>query len=223
MLRAEAALLTALATTGVAPSAAGEAASTVTALEVDVRALRRRRRPGWQPGHPAGAAGPGGRRPEVAPWVHFGATSQDVVDTALMLVASDVLRRVEADLTSLAGFLASLCDADRSVPMVARTLTQQALPDHARHAGGRLAGRGARRRTGGADVHDLPVSLGGPVGHASAYGGRGPAVLEAFAAALGRRAPVVLVAHPAHPGGRAGHRADRDRRGAAARSPRTCW
>ena len=190
MVRAEAALLTALATSGVAPSSVAASAGLLRAVPVDVRSLALDAVPGGNPVIPLVPLLRAAVPDDVSAWVHFGATSQDVVDTALMLVAADVLRRLESDLTPLASFLASLCDSTRSVPMVARTLTQQALPTTLGfRASGWLAG-----------VHDavrvvrtcttLPVSLGGPVGHASAYGSRGPAVLTAFADALGQRAPV---------------------------------
>ena len=190
MVRAEAALLTALARSGVAPSSVAASAGLLRAVPVDVRSLALDAVPGGNPVIPLVPLLRAAVPDDVSAWVHFGATSQDVVDTALMLVAADVLRRLESDLTPLASFLASLCDSTRSVPMVARTLTQQALPTTLGfRASGWLAG-----------VHDavrvvrtcttLPVSLGGPVGHASAYGSRGPAVLTAFADALGQRAPV---------------------------------
>ena len=190
MLRAEAALLTALATAGVAPAAVGDAAVVVASVDVDAHALALEAVSGGNPTIPLVPQLRSAVPEDVAPWVHFGATSQDIVDTALMLVAADVLRQIESELTSLASFLATLCVSGRSVPMVARTLTQQALPTTLGfRASGWLAG-----------VHDavrvvrtcttLPVSLGGPVGHASAYGSRGPAVLSAFADALGQRAPV---------------------------------
>lgn len=190
MVRAEGALLTALAVSGVAPSSVADSAGSLASVAVDLRSLALDAVPGGNPVIPLVPLLRAAVPEDVAHWVHFGATSQDVVDTALMLVAADVLRQVESDLTSLASFLASLCASGRSVPMVARTLTQQALPTTL----------GFRASGWLASVHDavrvvrtcttLPVSLGGPVGHASAYGPRGPAVLSAFADALGQRAPV---------------------------------
>ncbi len=127
---------------------------------------------------------------EHASWVHYGATSQDVVDSALMFVSSAVARRIEADLAAVAATLVSLISSTRAVPCVARTLTQQAMPTTlGMRASGWLAA-----------VHDavrlvrtcttMPVSLGGPVGTLAAYGSSGPAVVDAVAAALGMRAPV---------------------------------
>lgn len=190
MVRAEAALLRALASTGIAPAAVGEAADVVDTLEPDARRLALEAAGGGNPViglvRQLRAAVPA----DLAQWVHFGATSQDIVDTALMVAASDVARRIESDLTRLAEVLARIADEQRAVPAVARTLTQQALPTTL----------GLRVSVWLAATHDavrtvrtcttMPASLGGPVGSAAAYGADGPAVVEAFAAALGLRAPV---------------------------------
>lgn len=63
-----------------------------------------------------------------ARWLHRGLTSQDVIDTALMLCARDVLVRVNDEITSQVLTLAPLIEAHRDAPMVARTLTQHAVP-----------------------------------------------------------------------------------------------
>lgn len=190
MVRAEEALLRALVATGVAPDSAVTAADMVTAAQVDVRALALGAVRGGNPVIPLVRLLREATDDEHAHWVHFGATSQDIVDTSLMLVGRDVARRIEADLTRLGATLAALADETRSVPAVARTLTQQAMPTT---LGMRVAGWLA-------GVHDavrtirtctmLPVSLGGPVGTTAAYGAQGPSVVEAFARELGQRAPV---------------------------------
>jgi 3-carboxy-cis,cis-muconate cycloisomerase len=190
MLRVEAGLLSALAATGLAPSSVGEAAAAVAGLTFDARDLALSAVAGGNPVIPLVDLVRTAVPDDVASHVHRGATSQDVLDTAMVLVASAVCRQVESDLTSLAAFLARLSDTARSVPAVARTLSQQALPTTlGMRASGWLAG-----------VHDairvvrtcttLPVSLGGPVGTAAAFGADGPAVVDAFADALGQRAPV---------------------------------
>ena len=58
---------------------------------IDLRALARASRRGRQPGDPADRAAEGARRaadPDAAAWVHSGATSQDIMDSALMIVAA---------------------------------------------------------------------------------------------------------------------------------------
>jgi 3-carboxy-cis,cis-muconate cycloisomerase len=190
MVRAEAALLHALADTGVAPESARATAAKVAAVAADPRPLALAAVAGGNPVIPLLELLREDLASEHAGWVHRGATSQDILDTALMLVSSAVARSVEADLTRLAATLATLADGAREVPMVARTLTQHAMPTTLGvRASGWLAG-----------VHDavrvvrtcttLPVSLGGPVGTAAEYGAAGPAVVEAFADRLGLRAPV---------------------------------
>jgi 3-carboxy-cis,cis-muconate cycloisomerase len=60
--------------------------------------------------------------------VHRGLTSQDVLDTALMLVARDVLEAVDADLSRSARALGRLAEDHRDTILVGRTLTQHAVP-----------------------------------------------------------------------------------------------
>ena len=65
---------------------------------------------------------------EAATWLHRGLTSQDVVDTALMLCLREALDRVEADLREQVSALSRLADEHRSTVMAGRTLTQHAVP-----------------------------------------------------------------------------------------------
>ncbi len=66
--------------------------------------------------------------PDVAPWIHRGLTSQDVLDTGLMLatraVADDLLTQLREQISALS----DLAARHRGTPMVARTLTQHAAP-----------------------------------------------------------------------------------------------
>lgn len=192
MVRVEAALLHALVDAEVAPASVEATAHAVAAARPDPRTLALAAVEGGNPVIPLvhllrEAAGPDG-----AEWVHHGATSQDVLDTALVLVAADVCHRVEADLTDLAGTLARLADETRAVPAVARTLTQQALPTTLGfRAAGWLAGVHDAVRAVRSCRATLPVSLGGAVGTTPSYDGRGAAVVEACAARLDLRAPVL--------------------------------
>ncbi|WP_245848745.1 lyase family protein [Lentzea kentuckyensis] len=67
-------------------------------------------------------------RNRVSGPVHTGLTSQDVLDSALMLLAREVLARVSADLGRVAAALARLADEHRASVMAGRTLTQFAVP-----------------------------------------------------------------------------------------------
>ena len=65
---------------------------------------------------------------ESARWLHRGLTSQDVLDTALMLGVRDVLDRLQTEIRAQVGSLIGMAEAHRDAPMVGRTLTQHAVP-----------------------------------------------------------------------------------------------
>ncbi len=60
--------------------------------------------------------------------MHWGATTQDIMDTAVVLQIRSGLAIVEADITALRGILADLAKRHRDTPMAGRTHLQQALP-----------------------------------------------------------------------------------------------
>ena len=66
--------------------------------------------------------------PDAAHWLHRGLTSQDVVDSALMLLAQQAVADVLVDLCRQVERLSALAVTHRTTPMVARTLTQHAVP-----------------------------------------------------------------------------------------------
>jgi 3-carboxy-cis,cis-muconate cycloisomerase len=131
--------------------------------------------------------------PEAARWVHHGATSQDVLDTAASLVAWRALGPVLDDLGGAADAAAGLAERHRGTVMAARTLGQQALPTtFGLKAAGWLvaideAAAGLERvRTG-----RLAVQLGGAAGTLASLGAEGPRVVAAMAAELGLAEPTV--------------------------------
>ncbi|WP_123023990.1 lyase family protein [Mycolicibacterium stellerae] len=65
---------------------------------------------------------------EAATWLHRGLTSQDVVDTALILCLRDALTRLRGELSAQVRTLTGLAETHHSSAMTARTLTQPALP-----------------------------------------------------------------------------------------------
>jgi 3-carboxy-cis,cis-muconate cycloisomerase len=69
-----------------------------------------------------------GSSPEVGAYIHWGATTQDIMDTGLVLQITRGLRRVEELELALVDRLADAAAAYRSVPMPARTHAQQAVP-----------------------------------------------------------------------------------------------
>jgi 3-carboxy-cis,cis-muconate cycloisomerase len=68
------------------------------------------------------------RAGEAGRWVHWGATTQDIMDTAAVLQIRAGLELIETDLTALRGHLAALAQRWRDTPMAGRTHLQHALP-----------------------------------------------------------------------------------------------
>jgi 3-carboxy-cis,cis-muconate cycloisomerase len=103
---------------------------------------------------------------EVAPSVHRDATSQDVIDSAMMLISRDGIDILLADLAALAAECANLAERHRDTPIAGRTLLQIALPTtFGCKAAIWLEGiLDARRGLAGFRRDRLAVQLGGPVG-----------------------------------------------------------
>lgn len=129
---------------------------------------------------------------DAAAFVHFGATSQDAMDTAAILVTTRSLGGLGADTAAAADLCAALAERHRDTPIIGRTLLQQALPTtFGLKAAGWLADLDlARGRLAEAAVDLSDVQLGGAVGNLAAYGDRGPAVVKALAGELGFEAPL---------------------------------
>ncbi|MGW8570704.1 lyase family protein [Streptomyces niveus] len=168
MLDAEAALARAQAAVGLAPEAAADAitAAAGEAGRFDVRDVALRARAGGNPVVPLVAdltAAVDEQDADAAQYVHRGATSQDIVDTAMMLVATRTVPLILADLDRTADALAALATTHRGTPMAGRTLTQHAVPTTfgLKAAGWLSSVRDARSRL--AAVR-LPVQLGGAAG-----------------------------------------------------------
>jgi 3-carboxy-cis,cis-muconate cycloisomerase len=119
---------------------------------------------------------------DAAAAVHYGATSQDIVDTALMLVAKQACGVIAAGLADAGRSCAELAAAHRATPMSGRTLLQAALPTT---FGALAATWGAAVDSGQRRVRDietrLPAQLGGATGTLTAFGPHGQAVVAAFA------------------------------------------
>lgn len=128
---------------------------------------------------------------EAAGFVHWGATSQDIVDTALVVRLGTALDLLETRLDTLIDCLADLAERHRATVMAARTRTQIAVPTT---FGLRAAGWLApllrhRERLAEARPRIVMVQFGGAGGTASAIGGDGMRVMEGLAAELGLAAP----------------------------------
>ncbi|MEU5299451.1 3-carboxy-cis,cis-muconate cycloisomerase [Streptomyces noursei] len=171
MLDAEAALTRAQATLGLAPDAAARAVTEAARADrFDARELALRGRAGGNPVIPLVAALTAAVPAAHAPYVHRGATSQDILDTASMLVADRTMRPITADLERTAGTLARLAARHRATPMPGRTLTQHAVPTTfgLKAAGWRGLVLDARDRLT-AVRRSLPAQLGGAAGTLAAF------------------------------------------------------
>jgi 3-carboxy-cis,cis-muconate cycloisomerase len=200
LLDAEAALTRAQAALGLAPA---EAAAAVTEAadpdRFDVGALAERARAGGNPVIPLVADLTKAVGSEYGPYVHRGATSQDIMDTATMLVAARTLDLILADLGRTEQALARPAAEHRDTPMPGRTLTQHAVPTTfgLKAAGWRSLVLDARDRT--ARVREsLPVQLGGAAGTLAAFGAYGAEHVEELPAAYARELALTAPLLPWH-------------------------
>jgi len=128
MVAVESAWLGALATVGVAPPECAEADLSSLLADDDAESLALGAEGGGNP--VIGLVRLLRQRavPDVAPWIHRGLTSQDVVDTAVMQGVRGVVDHLISLLGEQISALSGLAAAHRATPMVARTLTQHAAP-----------------------------------------------------------------------------------------------
>ena len=130
---------------------------------------------------------------DAARFVHWGATSQDAIDTAAMLQLRRALEIVDRDLARLSATLANLADKYRATPIVARTWMQQALPTTFGFIAAGWLDAILRHRSRLSDLraHNLALQFGGAVGTLAALSGRGPAVAKALSEELQLPLPAI--------------------------------
>jgi 3-carboxy-cis,cis-muconate cycloisomerase len=170
------------------------------AAAFDVRSLAERARGGGNPVIPLVTDLTEAVGDPYGPYVHRGATSQDIMDTATMLVAARTLGLILADLGRTESALADLAAAHRDTVMPGRTLTQHAVPTTfgLKAAGWRSLVLDARDRLTVVRA-SLPAQLGGAAGTLAAFtvfratgaentAGTG-ALVTAYARELGLREP----------------------------------
>lgn len=124
---------------------------------------------------------------DAVPFVHFGSTSQDVIDSAMALVTREAVALIETDLAKAADALLRLATTHAETPMLARTLMQ---PASVTSFGFKCAGWAAplvrsRIRLRDAARHALQLQLGGAVGTLAQMKGQGAAVRQRMARELG--------------------------------------
>ncbi|MEM9707244.1 MAG: lyase family protein [Pseudomonadota bacterium] len=125
--------------------------------------------------------------PEGADWVHYGATSQDIVDTAMMLCAKRAFWEIAAALGACIDRLREESDRHAATPYVARTRSQMATPitmglRYARWAQPLIA---LENDAGGLSSDVFRVQLGGASGNLAVMGAAGPDVVAGLADKLG--------------------------------------
>ena len=217
MLEIESALARAEAAAGIVPAEAADAiAEHCRRSSYDFDELLEQGRAVGNPAEPLVRALRDAVGGDAARYVHRGATSQDVMDTASMLVARRALDLILAELDRVAASLAELAESHRSTPMAARTLLQQALPTTfgCKVAGWLVAVLEARHRLEEVRTERLAVQLGGAAGTLAALGER-----------RARGAPALRGRARARRAGRAlAHEPDADRRArrGARRLPQGC-
>jgi 3-carboxy-cis,cis-muconate cycloisomerase len=121
--------------------------------------------------------------PEAARFVHWGATSQDVIDTATMLVLRTAIDALLADLDRAITGFAGLARAHRNTAMVARTWLQHALPmpfglKLAEYAAALSRSRARLKRL---RQEGLALQFGGAAGTLAALGDKGLSVADRLA------------------------------------------
>jgi 3-carboxy-cis,cis-muconate cycloisomerase len=187
LARAEAAL-------GLIPESAAKAIAAVRADAFDIAKLSQETLRGGTAGIPMSKALTElvrAKDPAAAKFVHWGATSQDVADTALVLLLKQAQPILAADLKNLVEALRRLAEEHQSTVMLGRTLLQAAPPvTLGLKAAGwlRSVDRG-RKRLEESFAEAMLVQFGGASGTGAALGDNGIAVGRALAKELGLRYP----------------------------------
>jgi 3-carboxy-cis,cis-muconate cycloisomerase len=194
MLDTEAALARALERAGCAPAGAGAAVTAqATAGKFDVAELGRQATPTGNPVPALVRALSELVPPDAREAVHQGATSQDIIDTALMLIARRGLDAIGTDLAVAAACAAGLAAEHVNTVMAGRTLLQQAVPVTFGlvAAGWLTAIDEARRELAEVRTTGLAVQLGGAAGTLASLGADGGTVVALLAGELGLPEPVL--------------------------------
>jgi 3-carboxy-cis,cis-muconate cycloisomerase len=194
MLAFEGALAQAESRAGVIPAKAAKVIRAACRVETfDVAALYREAALAGSPAIPLARMLTERVEESARGYVHWGATSQDVIDTALVLQMRDGLELLRSRLLALGELCAALAERYRATPMAGRTLMQQALPITFGLKAARWLALTTRQaqRLAEARARISIVQLGGAAGTLASLGSAGPRVTEALAAELGLSAPAL--------------------------------
>jgi 3-carboxy-cis,cis-muconate cycloisomerase len=187
MLRVEAALARAQAKHGLVPPELADAIDATSATQFDVTTLGKATAVSGVLPIPFLKALGRCLPEELEPALHFGATTQDVADSALALQMREALALLAADLSAMLSALAALAEKHACTPCIGRTYGQHAAPVS---FGYKVAVWAAGIAEVAARLPDIRAAacraqLGGPVGTLAALGPKADAVVDAFAAELG--------------------------------------
>jgi len=192
MLRFEAALVRAAARAGIVPEAAATTIADACRVELyDVDDLHAQAATSGTVAIPLVRALTERVSEPARGWVHWGATSQDAIDTALVLQMRDGLTLLRDDLRGLCAEAASLAERHRRTLMVGRTLLQQALPITFGLKAARWLALAARRLEAldALRADALTLQFGGAAGTLASLGDRGLEVASHLADELGLPLP----------------------------------
>lgn len=128
---------------------------------------------------------------DASRYVHWGATSQDMIDTATILQAREALEVIQLQLQHAHSLALKLAEQYRSQVMIGRTWLQQALPITLGHKAARWASSFQRdlERLAQMKSRVLTAQLGGAVGSLASILDQGTAVVEAYANELNLSTP----------------------------------
>ncbi|RKT45556.1 class-II fumarase/aspartase family protein [Thiocapsa rosea] len=131
--------------------------------------------------------------PESARWVHWGATTQDIVDTGLVLQMRDGFGMIEPQIDEVIGAVARLARDHRDTVMAGRTFQQQAAPITFGFKAAVWLDELIRHRERLSEIkrRALVCQFGGAVGTLATLGQDGHAVLDALARELGLETPSI--------------------------------
>ena len=193
MCQVEVALARAQAALGIIPAEAADAiAQAADPAKLDLALIRAETEKAGQPVMAIAKALTQAAGPEAGRWVHWGATTQDITDTALILQLRAALEMIERDLLALIAALAAQADSHRATVMAGRSFLQQALPVSFGYKAAVWLAPLLRHveRLEQLKPRLLQVQFGGAVGTLASLGDKGRAVTERLAADLGLACPI---------------------------------
>ncbi len=131
--------------------------------------------------------------PESGQYIHLGATTQDIMDTAMVLALKEMFDLTRSKLVSIQNSVLNLCEKHADTPMIGRTHNVQALPITFGYKAAVWADELERciQRLDQSRERILALQLSGAVGSMVSFGNDGPAIQEKMAEELGINVPAI--------------------------------